>query len=179
VTVRKKINGSVLELARGDITLEETDAIVNAANKALSPGGGVSGAIHRAAGPGLWEEAKKLGGCQTGEARITGGHGLRAKYVIHTVGPVYSGRESDSKKLQSSYYRSLELASRNGIKSISFPSISTGIFGYPVSRAAGTALNTIIDYLKKHPDIELVRMVLFSESDYKVYRDSLEGILSD
>ena len=98
---------------------------------------------------------------------------------VINVGPVYSGRESDSKKLQSSYYRSLELASRNGIKSISFPSISTGIFGYPVSRAAGTALNTIIDYLKKHPDIELVRMVLFSESDYKVYRDSLEGILSD
>ena len=173
----KKINDSILELSRGDITLEETEAIVNAANKALSPGGGVSGAIHRAAGPGLWDEAKKLGGCETGEARITGGHDLKARYVIHTVGPVYSGTESDSKKLRNSYHNSLELAAKSNIKSISFPSISTGIFGYPVKEAAGIALETIIGFLRDHPEIELVKMVLFSESDYKVYKESLDSIL--
>jgi O-acetyl-ADP-ribose deacetylase (regulator of RNase III) len=173
---KKTINNSTLELARGDITLEETEAIVNAANKALSPGGGVSGAIHRAAGPGLWEEAQKLGGCQTGEARITRGHDLKAKYVIHTVGPVYSGTESDRKDLRNSYRNSLELASENNIKSISFPSISTGIFGYPVGEASEIALNTIIDFLKDHQEIGLVKMVLFSEGDYETYKETLDSI---
>jgi len=172
-----KINNSVLELTVGDITMEETEAIVNAANRGLSPGGGVSGAIHRAAGPGLWDEAKKHGGCGTGEARLTGGHGLRAKYVIHTVGPVYSGRDSDSEKLRSSYYNSLDLASKNDIKNISFPSISTGIFGYPIGEASGIALNTIIDFLNDHQEIKLVKMVLFSESDRQAYKTSLEDIL--
>lgn len=172
-----KINNSVLELTVGDITLEETEAIVNAANRALSPGGGVSGAIHRAAGPGLWDEAKKHEGCGTGEARLTGGHGLRAKYVIHTVGPVYGGKDSDREKLRSSYYNSLDLAFKNDIKSISFPSISTGIFGYPIGEASDIALNTIIDFLNDRQEIKLVKMVLFSESDYQAYKTSLEDIL--
>ena len=171
------IDNSVLELTVGDITLEETEAIVNAANRALSPGGGVSGAIHRAAGPGLRDEAKKHGGCGTGEARLTGGHDLKAEYVIHTVGPVYSSKDSDREKLRNSYYNSLDLASKNDIKSISFPSISTGIFGYPIGEASGIALNTIIEFLNDHQEIKLVKMVLFSKSDCQVYKKSLEDIL--
>ena len=176
MTTKYNIKDSVLELAMGDITLEEVQAIVNAANKALSPGGGVSGAIHRAAGPGLWQEAKTLGGCSTGEAKITGGHDLKAGYVIHTVGPVYSGKESDRRDLRSSYYNSLDLALRNGINSIAFPSISTGIFGYPVKEASMIAIDTIISFLKKHQEIKLIKMVLFSEDDYLTYSASLEDI---
>jgi O-acetyl-ADP-ribose deacetylase (regulator of RNase III) len=176
MTETYNIKESVLELSRGDITLEETQAIVNAANKALSPGGGVSGAIHRAAGPGLWQEAKTLGGCQTGEARLTGGHDLKAKFVIHTVGPVYSGRESDREDLKNSYYNSLELASENKIESISFPSISTGIFGYPVKEASRIAIETIAGFLEDHQEIKLVKMVLFSQEDYQAYKKTLDDI---
>ena len=177
MVTRHRIKNSLLELIKGDITLEKTEAIVNAANKALSPGGGVSGAIHNAAGPGLWREAKKQGGCGTGEARLTGGYDLKAGYVIHTVGPVYSGNESDREDLRKSYYSSLDLAIKNNITSISFPSISTGIFGYPVREASSIALKTIIDFLKDHQEIKLVRTVLFSENDYKVYKTSLEDII--
>jgi O-acetyl-ADP-ribose deacetylase (regulator of RNase III) len=173
MTEAYNIKKSVLELTRGDITLEETQAIVNAANKALSPGGGVSGAIHKAAGPGLWQEAKTLGGCKTGEARLTGGHDLNVKYVIHTVGPVYSGREGDSVDLKKSYYNSLKLALDNNIESISFPSISTGIFGYPVREASRIALETITGFLEEHSEIKLVKMVLFSQEDYQVYKNTL------
>ena len=143
--IKKKIGESFLELIQGNIVEQETEAIVNAANKRLSPGGGVSGAIHKAAGPGLWEECKKLGGCETGEAKITSGHNLKARYVIHTVGPVYSGSERDAEELKKSYLNSLKLAKENGIKSISFPSISTGAFGYPVKEASLIALETVID----------------------------------
>jgi len=174
-----KINNSVLELKTGDITLEDTEAIVNAANTALSPGGGVSGAIHRAAGPGLWQECKTLGGCNTGEAKITKGYNLNAKYVIHTVGPVYSGSNSDPLNLKNSYYNCLLVAFHNKIKSVSFPSISTGIFGYPVREASVIALKTIALFLKEHHEIEVVKMVLFSERDYNIYRESLENILKD
>lgn len=173
-SIKKEVGSSVIELVRGDITLEHADAIVNAANSALSPGGGVSGAIHRAAGPGLWEEAKKCGGCPTGEARLTGGHDLRARYVIHTVGPVYSGSPSDRRDLENCYKQSLKLASENGIKTICFPSISTGIFGYPVPEAAAAALGAIAGFLEEHQGIEQVRMVLFSDSDYRDYRQALE-----
>lgn len=176
MTETLKIKSSVLKLTRGDITLEDTRAIVNAANRELSPGGGVSGAIHRAAGPGLWQEARTLGGCGTGEARLTGGHGLKAEYVIHTVGPVYSGQESDSRDLKNSYYNSLDLAAGKGIESISFPSISTGIFGYPVKQASRIALETIAGFLEDRQEIKLVKMVLFSRQDYQVYKDSLEEI---
>jgi len=170
---------SNLELICGDITIQDTEAIANAANRRLSPGGGVSGAIHKAAGPELWEQCKKLGGCETGEAKLSGGYNLKAKYVIHTVGPVYSGSADDAQDLKNCYKNSLLLASQKKIKSISFPSISTGIFGYPVKEASIIALKTITDFLKKHPEIELIRMILFSEGNYKIYKSSLEKILKD
>ncbi|MFZ3085038.1 MAG: macro domain-containing protein [Candidatus Hydromicrobium sp.] len=177
--IKYKIGNSILELLNGDITVQGTEAIANAANRRLSPGGGVSGAIHRAAGPQLWEECKKLGGCNTGEAKLTSGYNLKVKYVIHTVGPVYSSSINDAEDLKDCYRNSLLLASRKNIKSISFPSISTGIFGYPVKDASMIALKTIIDFLKEHTEIELVRMVLFSKGDYNIYKSSLENILKD
>ena len=173
------IGEAVLELVRGDITLEHTDAIVNAANAQLSPGGGVSGAIHRAAGPGLWKEAKTLKGCDTGEAKITKGYDLAAKYVIHTVGPVYSGSRSDPERLADCYKNSLLLAEQKGLGSISFPSISTGIFGYPLDEASKVAIKTIMGHLLSSGKLKLVKMVLFSEDDYKVYEDTLKTILKD
>ncbi len=179
MTIKHEIGNSILELTCGDITIQETEAIANAANRRLSPGGGVSGAIHRAAGPQLWEECKKLGGCNTGEAKLTRGYNLKAKYVIHTVGPVYSGSADDAEDLKNCYKDSLLLVSRKNIKSIAFPSISTGIFGYPVKEASMIALETITYFLKEHPEIELVRMVLFSEGNYNIYKSSLEKILKD
>src|SRR4030043_89031 len=179
MTIKHEIGNSILELTCGDITIQETEAIANAANRRLSPGGGVSGAIHRAAGPQLWEQCKKLGGCNTGEAKLTRGYNLKAKYVIHTVGPVYSNSINDAEDLKDCYRNSLLLASRKNIKSISFPSISTGIFGYPVKDASMIALKTIINFLKEHTEIELVRMVLFSKGDYNTYKSSLENILKD
>jgi len=172
-----KIADSYIKLIKGDITIQETDAIVNAANNALSPGGGVSGAIHRASGPKLWEGCKMLGGCQTGEAKTSKGYNLPAKYVIHTVGPVYSRSSEDAKLLKSSYKNSLSEASKNNIRNISFPSISTGIFGYPVKEASKIALSTIIDYLKNHSEIELAVMVLHSEGDYQTYLSTLKELL--
>ncbi len=177
--IKYKIKNSILELVAGDITVQDTEAVVNAANKALSPGGGVSGAIHRAAGLKLWDECRTLGGCRTGEAKLSRGHNLKAKYVIHTVGPVYSGSKSDPEDLRDCYKNSLLLASRNKIKSVSFPSISTGIFSYPVNEASRVALKTITNFLEEHPQIELVRMVLFTEGDYGIYKASLDKILKD
>jgi len=171
------INKSRLILVQGDITNQVTYAIVNAANNQLSPGDGVSGAIHRVAGQGLWEECKKLGGCRTGEAKITGGYNLPAKYVIHTVGPVYSGKPQDKIDLANCYKSCLKLASQYNVKSISFPSISTGIYGYPVKEAAEIAVSIIIDYLKEHAEIERVRLVLFSEEDFNTYRSAVKEIL--
>ena len=171
-----EIDNSVLEIKKGDITEQETDAVVNAANKRLAPGGGVAGAIHRAAGPELYEECKQLGGCETGDAKITGGYRLPAEFVIHTVGPVYSGSENDEKDLRSSYRRSLEVAVENEIKSVSFPSISTGAFGYPTSEAAEIALDEIKHFLEGNNGIDLVRMVLFSEDDYEIYLEKAEEI---
>ena len=165
----KFIRNSKLEIIKDDITKQDTDAIVNAANQYLSPGGGVSGAIHRAAGAGLAEECRKLGGCKTGEAKITKGYNLKAKYVIHTVGPVYSGSDMDKINLAKCYKNSLLIAKQNKLKSISFPSISTGIFGYPVEEAAEIALKTIYDFLKENSEIQLVRMVLYSQKDYEIY----------
>jgi O-acetyl-ADP-ribose deacetylase (regulator of RNase III) len=179
MSAKYKIGNSILELSNGDITIQSTEAIANAANRRLSPGGGVSGAIHRAAGPQLWEECKKLGGCNTGEAKLTNGYNLKAKYVIHTVGPVYNSSINDAEDLKDCYRNSLLLASRKNIKSISFPSISTGIFGYPVKEASIITLKTITGFLEKHPEIELVRMVLFSKGDYNIYKSSLENILKD
>ncbi len=133
-----------IEIVEGDITKCEVDAIVNAANEGLTDGGGVNGAIHRAAGPGLDEECRRIGGCPTGEARITGGHELRARWIIHTVGPVWQGGERGEDDLLAGCYRaSLELARRHGVRTIAFPLISTGIFGYPFERAVRIALEAI------------------------------------
>jgi len=167
-----QIKKSRLVLLKGDITKETTDAIVNAANELLSPGGGVCGAIHSAAGSRLWEECRHLGGCKTDEAKITKGYNLKAKYVIHTVGPVYGNRPEDILNLTSSYRNSLEVAQKNNLRSISFPSISTGIFGYPVLEAAEIAIKTIVDFLKENSEIELVQIVLFDENAYRIYREA-------
>jgi O-acetyl-ADP-ribose deacetylase (regulator of RNase III) len=174
------INKSILALTQGDITKQDTDAIVNAANQALRGGGGVDGAIHRAGGPKILQECLKIGGCRTGDAVITTGGSLNAKYVIHTVGPVYrDGFKGEAELLKSAYRRSLEVASSNGIKSISFPSLSTGAFGYPMGDAAQIALTTVIKYLKEHPEIELVQFVLFGDKAYDAYESSLKMLVQD
>lgn len=160
----------------GGITSQDTEAVVNAANSQLAPGGGVAGAIHRAAGPGLWEECKKLGGCETGEAKISLGHNLPNMYVIHTVGPVYHGTKNDALLLRACYVNSLKVADKNKIKSISFPALSTGIFGYPVDKAAYVAIKAIKEYLEGTTDIELVRMVLYDEGSYKEHLRALDAV---
>lgn len=161
---------SRVELVRGDITAERTDAIVNAANRTLLGGGGVDGAIHRAGGPQILAECRRLGGCETGDARITTGGRLAARFVIHTVGPVYRGGDGgESALLASAYRRSLQVAAENGLRSLSFPSISTGAYGYPIDDAARIALSTVADELERSPGIELVRFVLFSAADLTTY----------
>ena len=162
--MKRQIGDSVLEICRGDIASQDTQAVVNAANSRLAPGGGVAGVIHRAAGPKLWEECKTLGGCPTGEARISKGYDLPNEYVIHTVGPVYSGSPKDAELLASCYRESIKLAAEKGIKSISFPALSTGIFGYPLDEAAPVALQAIAEALQEHPQVELVRMVLYDDA---------------
>src|SRR5215469_9699869 len=157
-----------IEIVRGDITKLAVDAIVNAANKSLLGGGGVDGAIHRAAGPKLREECWKLGGCNTGEAKVTKGYNLFAKFVIHTVGPIYGrlgGREAEM--LANCYRNSLKLADARELKSIAFPSISTGAYGYPVQEASHIALHTTKDYLAEAGSkLELIEFVTFLPSDY-------------
>jgi len=173
------INQSWLELAEGDITKQDTEAIVNAANPSLLGGGGVDGAIHRAAGPELLEECRTLGGCKTGDAKITRGYRLKAKHVIHTVGPVYyRDGERAPELLASAYRRSLEVASENNVCSISLPSISTGAYGYPMDEAAPIALQTVITYLESNTDIELVRFVLFGQRAYQVYEEAFKEIMT-
>ncbi len=173
-----KINQSRLELVEGDITRQDTEAIVNAANPSLLGGGGVDGAIHRAAGPQLLEECRTLGGCPTGEARITNGYRLKAKYVIHTVGPIYYVEGAQAPRLLALAYRnSLALAAQRGLKSVAFPSLSTGAYGYPLEAAAPIALRTVIDYLQAHTDIELVRFVLFGRHAYRVHEAALSAIM--
>lgn len=175
-----EIGKTKLSLIQGDITLQETEAIVNAANTSLLGGGGVDGAIHRAGGPKILEECKairaKQGGCPTGEAVITSGGNMKAKYVVHTVGPVWSGgNRNEEQLLRNAYYNSLNLAGENGIKSVSFPSISTGVYRFPIDKASRIALNTVKEFLQKHNFAE-VRFVLFSEKDLKVYEDALKEI---
>lgn len=170
------LEDSKLELIQDDITDQGTDAVVNAANKRLAPGGGVAGAIHKSAGPELWEECKKLNGCRTGKAKITKGYDLPADHVIHTVGPVYDGSDEDPKLLRSSYEESLKLMEEYNLKSISFPALSTGAFGYPVKDAAEIALRTVIDYLDDGSGIDLVRFVLFSSDSYKVHEEVIKSL---
>jgi O-acetyl-ADP-ribose deacetylase (regulator of RNase III) len=162
-----------IELVLGDITTQDVDAIVNAANTGLRGGGGVDGAIHRAGGPAILEECKQLEGCPTGDAKITGGGRLRARHVIHAVGPVYrDGGHGEAELLGSAYRRSLEVASAHGVRRLAFPSISTGAYGFPIAEAARIALSTVQAYLETHPEIELVRFVLFSPADLRVYQEA-------
>ena len=164
-----QINQSILELVEGDITKQEVDAIVNAANSSLLGGGGVDGAIHRAAGRELLVACRPLGGCQPGSAKITPGFRLQARYVIHAVGPVYrGGNQGESDLLASAYRTSLELASENGLRSIAFPAISTGVYSYPMTEAARISLKTVSEYLSAHTDIHLARFVLFGQRAYHV-----------
>jgi O-acetyl-ADP-ribose deacetylase (regulator of RNase III) len=173
------IESSRIELVRGDITAQDTDAIVNAANTTLLGGGGVDGAIHRAGGPQILAECKKLAGCETGDAKITTGGHLRAKHVIHTVGPVYrDGKHGEPRLLASAYRRSLEVASRHGLASVAFPSISTGAYRFPIEDAARIALSTVKEYLASSSEIRLVRFVLFSAGDLAVYERVAEETLT-
>jgi O-acetyl-ADP-ribose deacetylase (regulator of RNase III) len=162
---------SKLEVRQGDITTLEVDAIVNAANSSLLGGGGVDGAIHRTAGPELLAECRTLGGCPTGEARITGGYKLAARYVIHTVGPVYSGKAQDKALLSACYQNSLKLAVDNHAASLAFPAISCGVYGYPIADACRIAVDTTCNFLRHTPSIEKVIYMLFSPEDRKIYQE--------
>jgi O-acetyl-ADP-ribose deacetylase (regulator of RNase III) len=165
-----------LDLVCGDLTRQAVDAIVNAANTTLLGGGGVDGAIHRAGGPAILAACRRLGGCATGDAKITTAGLLPARHVIHTVGPVYrDGRHGEPELLASAYRRSLEVASQHRLRTIAFPSISTGAYGFPIEAAARIAIATVSGYLADNLDIELVRFVLFSDADLEVYRKSVTG----
>ena len=159
-----------IRVVQGDITKQAVDAIVNAANTTLLGGGGVDGAIHRAAGPELLAECRKLGGCATGQAKITRGHKLPAKWVIHTVGPVWSGGQRGEDELLASCYRScFALVEQHGIKTVAFPSISTGAYGFPMDRAARIAVKETIEFLKRNESVEQVVLVCFGESALEIH----------
>jgi len=164
-----------IEIQQGDITLLAVDAIVNAANRRLLGGGGVDGAIHRAAGPELLEECRGLGGCPTGEARITKGYRLPARHVIHTVGPVYRGRPEDARLLKDCYVNSLKLAVTHRLASVAFPAISCGVYGYPLEAASKIAVDTTLSFLTEHPGLR-VAFVLFSDGDRRVYENYLKSL---
>ena len=164
-----------IQLFKGDITKIEADAIVNAANRSLLGGGGVDGAIHRAAGPELLEECRLLGGCETGNAKITKGYGLSVKYVIHTVGPVWHGGvKNETELLASCYKRSLELATENRVKTIAFPNISTGVYRFPKIKAAEIAIREVKDFMDNNNALEKVIFVVFDDENYEIYQQKLD-----
>ncbi len=166
-----------IEITKGDITREDVDAIVNAANRMLLGGGGVDGAIHRAGGPTILEECCALAPCETGDAKITTGGNLAARHVIHTVGPVYhGGAHGEPEQLASCYRRSLEVAEQHGAKTVAFPAISCGVYGYPLDEAAAIALRTVYAYLQDHPSIDRVRFVLFTNDALVAFDRALEGL---
>ncbi len=176
--MRCRLEGSVLELVQGDITLQQVDAIVNAANKWLTPGGGVDAAIHGSGGPAIVEEARRRypEGCPTGQAVITGAGDLPSRFVIHAVGPVWEGGASgEPALLASAYGHCLDVAVAHECRSIAFPSLSTGAYGYPVSRAARTAVSTVVDFLEERRAPELARFVLFDEATFRAYAGALGG----
>ncbi|HOY98146.1 MAG TPA: O-acetyl-ADP-ribose deacetylase [Candidatus Aminicenantes bacterium] len=165
-----------IKLLRGDITKIAAGAIVNAANGSLLGGGGVDGAIHRAAGPGLLAECRTLGGCETGKAKLTKGYNLPAPYVIHAVGPVWRGGTGGEEALLAGAYRSaLDLAAENGIRSVAFPNISTGVYGYPKDKAAAVAIRTVSNFLDGHPEMDKVIFVCFDEDNHRLYERRLGG----
>ena len=164
-----------MEVRQGDITRLTVDAIVNAANTTLLGGGGVDGAIHRAAGPELLAECRGIGGCPTGEARITGGYRLPARHVIHTVGPVYRGAPRDSRLLASCYQNCLELAAAHNIATIAFPAVSCGVYGYPMADACRIAVDTTAAFLEANDGIRMVSFMLFSQPDAEIYRNHLKS----
>lgn len=164
-----------IEIIDDDITRQRVDAIVNAANSSLLGGGGVDGAIHRAAGPQLLAECRTLGGCPTGQARITKGYNLPAKYVIHTVGPVWEGgADNEDQLLENCYRNALKLAVEHDIHTIAFPSISTGIYGFPIARASRIAVKTVKAFLEQEQRIEKVIFVCFGQRDYQVYQETVQ-----
>ena len=178
---KAKIGSVTLDLVQGDITKQEVDAIVNAANSALAGGGGVDGAIHRAAGQELQQECLTLGRCPTGEARITGGYKLPAKHVIHAVGPVYHMAEAIAPELlRGAHTYSLKLAQEHGLKTVAFSAISTGAYGYPMDKAAQVALNAVVDYINENqPEFELVRFVLFDAKALRVFSKALATLIAE
>ena len=181
MSTRRQMNAAVIELVGGDITRQEVDAIVNAANSGLMGGGGVDGAIHRAGGPAILEECKAIvarqGGCPTGEAVITGGGKLKARYVIHAVGPRYGRNPAKEAKLLESVHReSIRLAAENRCTSVAFPAISTGAYGYPLEEAAPVALRAVRDALATTPSIRLVRFVLFGDEALRAFERALDGL---
>jgi O-acetyl-ADP-ribose deacetylase (regulator of RNase III) len=174
--MQRTVDGVTIEVIQGDITSQgDVDAVVNAANAQLESGGGVAGAIHQAAGPGLAEEARQMAPIQAGEAVVTDGHDLPNRYVIHTLGPVYGSDKPEAELLANCYRNSLELAEEHGIDSVAFPALSTGAFGYPVEEATEVALRTALESAQKLQNVRLIRFVLFSEEDLEVY----ERILSE
>lgn len=165
-----KINGSSLTVEISDITSSTSECIVNAANRTLLGGGGVDGAIHRAAGPELLAECRELNGCRTGEAKITKGYKLKAKFVIHTVGPIYDHAENPAQDLGNCYFNSLELAKEHDIHSITFPAISCGAYGYPIDEAAAIASETVLNWFKENEEYQMdVTIACFSEDIYEAY----------
>jgi O-acetyl-ADP-ribose deacetylase (regulator of RNase III) len=168
-----------IQLVLGDITKQKVDAIVNAANSTLLGGGGVDGAVHRAAGSRLLEECRAIGGCPTGEARITKAYNLSAEHVIHTVGPIWRGGKSgEDGLLRNCYTNSLKLAEQNRVKTIAFPSISTGAYGFPIERAAPIAIGTVLDLIKTASYLEKVIFVCFSSFDFEIYKKALRTVAS-
>ena len=172
------INGVTLALLQGNIVEVHADSIVNAANSGLRGGGGVDGAIHRAGGPSIMEACRKIGGCPTGSAVATPAGNLHAKYIYHAVGPIYSGSKDDERLLASAYQSCLNLAERHSINSIAFPSLSTGVYGYPLELAAPIALRTIIEHIKKTTSLQQVTMILFGDSAYEAYEKALGDLLT-
>jgi O-acetyl-ADP-ribose deacetylase (regulator of RNase III) len=176
--MKSTFNQTTMELVTGDITAENTDAIVNAANSRLAGGAGVDGAIHRAGGPAIMKECRQIGGCPTGEAVMTTGGNLKARYVIHTVGPIYrNGTQNEAHLLVSAYQNSLKLACRKGLQSISFPAISCGVYGYPIHEAARLALKTCIEFARENTGILLIRHVLFDQRAYDAFAEEFRKLI--
>ncbi len=177
--ISRTINNIRLTLQEGDITKVRAEAIVNAANAALAGGGGVDGAIHRAAGPGLMAECRKIGGCPTGSAVATSAGNLPAKYIFHAVGPIYHNRPEDEKLLRSAYQSCLDLAEKHQVQSIVFPSLSTGAYGYPLTLAAPIALTTVLQHIQRATTLQQVTFALFGDRAYSVFERELERLLPE